>query len=111
MTPLSPPKGTIMSNYVYSDLDTIALELEYAEKIQAYLDELDKSNVTLSDHISALNRNKIALEATIEALETQKKIERDHKRLDRRVGRAFPNMPRLKVVRPESEDPDKNTDS
>ena len=111
MTPLSPLKGTIMSNNFYSDLDNLTIELEYANKIQAYLEELDKSGVSLSDHISDLSRNKIALEATIEAAETQKKIERENNRLDRRFGRALSNMPKIKIVRPESEDEPSDTTS
>ena len=109
MTPLSPPKGTIMSNNFYSDLENVTIELEYALKIQAYLEELDKSEVSLPDHISNLSRNKIALEATIEAAETQRKIERETNRLDRRFGRAISNMPKLKLVRPESEDEPSDT--
>lgn len=98
-----------MSNNFHSDLDNLTIELEYAEKIQAYLEELDKSGISLSDHISDLSRNKIALEATIEAAETQKKIERETNRLDRRFGRAISNMPKIKIVRPESEDKTSDT--
>lgn len=100
-----------MSNNLYSDLENIVVELEYATKVQAYLEELDKSELSLSDHISNLSRNKIALEATIDAVETQKKIEREHNRLDRRFGRALANMPKLKIVRPESEDEPSDTTS
>lgn len=100
-----------MSNNFYSDLDNLEIELEYALKIQAYLEELDKSETSLSDHISTLSRNKIALEATIEAAETQKKIEREKNRLDKRFGRAVSNMPKLKLVRPESEDETSDTTS
>ena len=111
MTPLSPPKGTIMSNNFYSDLDNVNLELEYAKKIEEYLEVLEESDpiLTLSDHISNLTRQKIALEATIEAAETQKKIEREANRLDKRFGRAVSNMPKLKLVRPESEDETSDT--
>ena len=111
MTPLSPPKGTIMSNNFYSDLENLEIELQYALKIQAYLDELDKSETSLTEHINALTRKVIALEATIEAAETQKKIERETNRLDRRFGRAISNMPKLKLVRPESEDEPSDTTS
>lgn len=104
MTPLSPPKGTIMSNNFYSDLENVNVELEYAQKIEAYLEVLEESDLSLSDHIANLTRNKIALEATIEAAETQRKIERETNRLDKRFGRAISNMPKLKLVRPESED-------
>lgn len=98
-----------MSNNFYSDLENVTIELEYAKKIQAYLEELDKSEISLSDHISNLSRNKIALEATVEAVETQKKIERETNRLDRRFGRAISNMPKLKLVRPGSEDEPSDT--
>lgn len=100
-----------MSNNFYSDLENLDIELEYALKIQAYLEELDKSEISLSDHISDLSRTKIALEATIEAAETQKKIERETNRLDRRFGRAISNMPKLKLVRPESKDEPSDTTS
>ena len=93
-----------MSNNFYSDLDNLTIELEYAEKIQAYLEVLEETDLSLSDHISNLSRTAIALEATIEAAEVQKKIERETNRLDRRFGRAISNMPKLKLVRPESED-------
>lgn len=100
-----------MSNNFYSDLENLEIELQYALKIQAYLAELDKSETSLAEHITALNRNVIALEATIEAAETQKKIERENNRLDRRFGRAVSNMPRLKIVRPESENETSDTTS
>lgn len=93
-----------MSTDFYSDLENVNIELEYAKKIQAYLEVLEETNLSLSDHISNLSRNAIALEATIEAAEAQKKIEREANRLDKRFGRAISNMPRLKVVRPESEE-------
>lgn len=93
-----------MSNNFHSDLENVNLELEYAKKIEAYLEALDESETSLSDHISNLSRTAIALEATIEAAEAQKKIEREANRLDKRFGRAISNMPKLKLVRPESED-------
>lgn len=100
-----------MSNDIYTDLDNTIVELEYAMKVQAYLEELEKSNVSLSDHISNLSRNKIALEATIDAVEVQKKIEREHNRLDRRIGRAISNMPKFKIVRSDSESESSDTKS
>ena len=111
MTPLSPLKGTIMSNNFYSDLENVELELAYAHKIRHYLEALDKSETSLTEHITALTTKVIALEATIEAAEAQKKIERENNRLDKRFGRAISNMPKLKLVRPESEDEPSDTTS
>lgn len=98
-----------MSNNFYSDLENVNIELEYAKKIQAYLEVLEETDLSLSDHISNLSRTAIALEATIEAAEAQKKIEREANRLDKRFGRAISNMPKLKLVRPESEDEPSDT--
>lgn len=103
-----------MSNNFHSDLENVNVELEYAQKIEAYLEVLEESDLSLSDHIANLTRNKIALEATIEAAETQRKIERETNRLDKRFGRAVSRMPKLKLVRPEDSDDeasDKTSDS